>query len=68
MFEAERLAVLFGLLPAASFGSADFAGGLATRKEGVLSVIVLSQAVGFGLLLALAVMLTEPLPSAKTLL
>jgi drug/metabolite transporter (DMT)-like permease len=44
--------VLLGLLAAACYGAADFFGGLATRRSTMFAVAMLSQAVGFILLLA----------------
>jgi drug/metabolite transporter (DMT)-like permease len=46
-------AIVLGLLAAAFYGSADFCGGLATKRTSIFSVAVISQAVGFALLLAL---------------
>jgi drug/metabolite transporter (DMT)-like permease len=46
-------AIVFGLLAAAFYGSADFCGGLATRRTSIFSVAVISQGVGFALLLAI---------------
>ena len=57
-----NLAVLFGLLSAASWGAGDFCGGLATRRTAVLSVVTFSQIVGALLLGTLAVALGEAIP------
>jgi drug/metabolite transporter (DMT)-like permease len=46
------VAILLGLLAAAFYGAADFCGGFATRRSGMLAVAVVSQAMGFLLLLA----------------
>jgi drug/metabolite transporter (DMT)-like permease len=46
------LAVVFSVLCAIVYGSSDFCGGLASRRTATLGVVVLSQAVGFVLLLA----------------
>lgn len=48
------LAVVLGLLAAAFYGSADFCGGLASKRTSVYSVTVISQAAGFVLLLCFA--------------
>ena len=40
------MAVLLGLLVAAAYGSADFFGGLSSKKASVSAVVVLSQAMG----------------------
>lgn len=45
------MAVLLGLLAAACYGAADFCGGLATRRSGMFAVAIVSQAMGFVLLL-----------------
>ena len=47
------MAVLLGLLVAAAYGSADFFGGLSTKRASASAVVVLSQATGLPLLAAL---------------
>lgn len=44
------MGILLGLLAAAFYGSADFCGGLATKRSSMWSVTIFSQAVGFVLL------------------
>ena len=46
-------AVFLGLFAAAFYGAADFCGGLATKRTTMFSVTIVSQAVGFALILAL---------------
>ncbi|GAC1394039.1 MAG: DMT family transporter [Vulcanimicrobiaceae bacterium] len=46
------MGILLGLLSAIFYGSADFCGGLATKRSSMWSVVVVSQAVGFILLFA----------------
>jgi drug/metabolite transporter (DMT)-like permease len=46
------MGIVLGLLAAACYGAADFFGGLATRRSSMFAVAMLSQAVGFVLLLA----------------
>lgn len=46
------MGIVLGLLAAACYGAADFFGGLATRRSTMFAVAMLSQAVGFVLLLA----------------
>jgi drug/metabolite transporter (DMT)-like permease len=47
------MGVFLGLLAGFTYGAADFIGGLASRKSTVFSVVVVSQAVGLVLLLAI---------------
>src|SRR5579872_4178973 len=54
--------IVFGLSAAATWGLGDFGGGLATRRSNALSVVLLSQTVGFFTLLVLALLVHEPLP------
>ncbi len=54
--------VIFGLIASASFGAADFSGGFATKRTSVYTVIIVSQAVGFGLMLILLALFWEVLP------
>jgi drug/metabolite transporter (DMT)-like permease len=55
--------LLLGLASAASWGAADFGGGLAARRSNVYGVVAVSQAVGLALLAGLALLLAEPLPT-----
>lgn len=45
------MAIILGLFAAACYGAADFCGGLATRRSGMFAVAIVSQAMGFVLLL-----------------
>lgn len=56
------LAPAAGLASALAWGAGDFAGGLATRRQPVFVVVLLSQLLGLGLLLVLALALREALP------
>lgn len=58
------MAVILGVLVAASYGVGDFFGGLASRRSPLASVAVLSHALGLVLLIALTAALRwgEPLP------
>lgn len=47
------MAIILGLASALTYGAADFLGGLATRTTKVLSVVLLSQAIGSLLLVAI---------------
>jgi drug/metabolite transporter (DMT)-like permease len=44
--------IVLGLLAAAFYGAADFCGGFATKRNGMLAVALASQAIGLVLLLA----------------
>ena len=46
------MGIVLGLLAAISYGASDFAGGLASRRAGALTVVVTSQLTGVVLLLA----------------
>lgn len=61
-FSPELGVVAFGLLASASWGAGDFSGGLATRKQSVISVLLLAHLVGLVLFLGLAVLSREMLP------
>lgn len=65
---SEALALMCGLAAAASFGTGDFCGGLATKRSGVFGVIVVSQLCGLALLAGLAATLGEPIPPGGNLL
>ncbi len=60
--------VLFGLASAASWGAADFNGGLAVRRANPFVVVAASQGIGLGLLLVLALRGGAPVPARPSLL
>jgi uncharacterized membrane protein len=62
------LSVLFGLLSAASWGAGDFSGGLASRRDHPMAVVLISQLVGLIFLAGLALAFAEPLPPLRSLL
>jgi drug/metabolite transporter (DMT)-like permease len=62
MISPELAAVFFGLAASASWGAGDFSGGLATKRASVISVIAVGHAVGFVVLLLLALMSREMFP------
>lgn len=55
--------IIFGLAASLCWGSGDFCGGLASRRASVLSVVAAAYAIGFVLLIGLAFIWHEPLPS-----
>ncbi len=60
--------VAFGLTSAATWGIADFSGGLATRRAPVLTVVLLSQVTGLILLTLLALTSAERAPTVQDVL
>jgi drug/metabolite transporter (DMT)-like permease len=59
--------LLFGLGASLSWGAGDFSGGLASRRANVFSVVVAAHATGLVLLIALALLQSEPFPSTLDL-
>jgi drug/metabolite transporter (DMT)-like permease len=59
------LVLAYGLLSALAWGSADFNGGLASRRLNIYQVLLLSQGVGIALIFALALLFGEHLPSLE---
>ncbi|GAC1345919.1 MAG: DMT family transporter [Ktedonobacteraceae bacterium] len=60
--------VIFGLAASLFWGSGDFNGGLASRRSNASSVVIAAYAVGFVLLVALALIWKEPFPSSLDVL
>ncbi len=60
--------VIFGLAASLCWGSGDFNGGLASRRSSASSVVIAAYAVGFVLLVALALIWKEPFPTSTDLL
>lgn len=56
--------VLFGLAASLCWGSGDFSGGLASRRANASSVVLAAYAVGFVLMIILALIWREPFPTA----
>nr|WP_321497253.1 DMT family transporter [uncultured Methanolobus sp.] len=54
---------IFGLAAAVCWGAGDFSGGVATKRNGVLMVAIISQIVGIILLAASAIFFEESIPS-----
>ncbi len=59
---AQATGIVVALASSVVWGGADFAGGQASRQHGSLQVLVLSRVSGFVLLVALALILRDPLP------
>lgn len=68
MTDSSLLGIGFGLAAASSWGIGDFGGGLASKRSHVYGVVIISQLVGLGLLVVLAVLLAEPVPALTDLL
>lgn len=60
--------VLFGLASAASFGTADFSGGIASKRAHVFGVLTVSRACGLVLMLGFAWLVREAVPPPADLL
>ncbi len=56
------LSIIYGLISALGWGAADFAGGLASRQAKAYQVLMFSEFVGFFPLLALALIVRDPIP------
>ena len=61
------LSVVFGLLSALTWGTADFGGGRAARRGPVFGVVLVSQALGMLLAGVVAVVRGEPVPGPADL-
>ncbi|WP_342304010.1 DMT family transporter [Methanolobus sp. ZRKC5] len=64
----ELFVIIFGLTAALCWGTADFSGGFATKRSGVLTVAIISQATGIILLIAAALAFSESVPSTTDML
>jgi drug/metabolite transporter (DMT)-like permease len=62
---SEFLSIIYGLISAVSWGTGDFSGGLAAKRTPVYSVILISQLLGGGLLIVLAFLFQEPVPTMR---
>jgi drug/metabolite transporter (DMT)-like permease len=63
----EVIAAGFGLLSAAIWGAGDFSGGLASRRASLLSVTVVTNAVGASMALIYVLVRGAPVPPASDL-
>jgi drug/metabolite transporter (DMT)-like permease len=66
--DVSLLNMLFGISAAASWGAADFCGGLATRRSTLHGVLLWSQFIGALALMLVLGIVDEPLPSARPLI
>ncbi len=57
------IAIAFGLVSAAAWGAADFTGGLASRKTGAYHAVLYGEVVGLPVILIMAFVMWQPLPS-----
>lgn len=62
------LPILYGLISSASWGAADFIGGLATKRTSSIRVLYLAEIAGFVPFLILAIVTREPIPAVNDLL
>ena len=60
--------IIFGLAASLCWGSGDFSGGLASRRASAASVVIAGYSVGFVLLVVLALIWREPVPTPADLL
>jgi drug/metabolite transporter (DMT)-like permease len=68
MLNPETLAVTCGLCSALAWGAGDFAGGFASRRGNLLSVVFFSQLLGGILMLGLTLLLAEQPPDSRQVL
>jgi drug/metabolite transporter (DMT)-like permease len=66
--ETNLLSILYGLLSALSWGSGDFAGGLASRRLGAYRAVFFADVLGLLIILPILAVYREPLPPAAALL
>jgi drug/metabolite transporter (DMT)-like permease len=62
------LGILFALISAATWGGGDFSGGLATRRMSQFQALTAGAVSGLAILLCLALLLGEPIPSPTDIL
>lgn len=68
MIAPEILASVLSLCAGASWGAADFSGGIASKKSNVFGVVWVAHSAGFLLMAGLALLSGEPFPERKALL
>ena len=62
------LSIIYGIASAATWGAADFIGGLASKRTSPYRVLFLGELAGFIPFLALALLAREPIPAVADLL
>jgi drug/metabolite transporter (DMT)-like permease len=62
------LPIILGLASALSWGTGDFAGGLASRKVGSYRAVMFAEAIGLGAILLMLPIFHEPFPDKRTVL
>ena len=62
------LSILYGITSAATWGAADFIGGLASKRTSPYRVLFLAEIAGLVPFTALAILLGEPVPAAADML
>lgn len=62
------LSIIYGITSAATWGAADFMGGLASKRTSAYRVLFLAEFAGMLPFLTLALLLREPMPSAVDML
>ena len=65
---ATLLSIFYGILSAATWGAADFIGGLASKRTSPYRVLFLAEIAGMVPFAALAIVLREPVPAAADML
>jgi drug/metabolite transporter (DMT)-like permease len=68
MPSASLASVMLSLASAVSWGAGDFSGGIAAKKTNVFFVVAVAHGTGLVLVLLLAVLMREQIPSTKILL
>ncbi len=61
-------AILLSLVASVCWGTADFAGGLITKRASVIGVLLIVEGTGLALVAALIVLTGEPLPGSEAIL
>ena len=64
----QLLGIIYGLASALVWGSGDFSGGFATKRDNVFTVVFISQFFGVALLAVLILVFRESFPPAQDLL